>query len=67
MTQKNKQQWLMVMNRNKHMLDRDWGMEVSFSIDHHGVVEAMRMAQEFIANQSRLFTNVEFKIEGGEW
>jgi hypothetical protein len=67
MTERKKQQWIMVMNRNKHIPDREWGMEVSYSIDHLGVVEAMRKAQEFIDARSRLFTNVEFKLEGGEW
>ena len=57
----------MVMNRNKHIPDREWGMEISYSIDHHGVEEAMRKAQEFIDERARLYTNVEFKLQGGEW
>ena len=36
MTERKKQQWIMVMNRNKHIPDREWGMEVSYSIDHLG-------------------------------
>ena len=67
MSEKNKQQWIMVMNRNKHIPDREWGMEISYSIDHHGVEEAMRKAQEFIDERARLYTNVEFKLQGGEW
>ena len=67
MTERKKQQWIMVMLRNTHLPDREWGMEVSYAIDHHGGVEAMRKAQEFIDARSRLFTNVEFKLQGGEW
>ena len=67
MSERKKQQWIMVMNRNNQIPDREWGMEVSYSIDHLGVVEAMRKAQEFIDERARLFTNVEFKLEGGEW
>ena len=55
------------MHKNNKIPDREWGMEISYSIDHLGVVEAMRKAQEFIDERARLFTNVEFKLEGGEW
>ena len=68
MTERKKQQYIMVMIRNTDMVPLgEWGMTVSYSIDHLGVVEAMRKAQEFIEERARLFTNVEFKLEGGEW
>ena len=68
MTERKKQQYIMVMIRNTDMVPLgEWGMTVSYSIDCLGVVEAMRKAQEFIDERARLFTNVEFKLEGGEW
>ena len=67
MTERKKQQWIMVMNRNKHIPDREWGMEIAFSVDSHGIEQAMREAQEFVDARSRLFTQCEFKMEGGEW
>jgi len=63
-----KEQFIMVMIRNTDMVPPDeWGMTVSYSIDHHGIVEAMRKAQEYIEENSRLFKNIEFKLQGGEW
>ena len=67
MTEEKKDQWIMVMIRNKRIPDREWGMEIAFSVDSHGIEQAMREAQEFVDARSRLFTQCEFKMEGGEW
>tara|TARA_R100000908_G_C3663789_1_gene89850 strand:- start:58 stop:261 length:204 start_codon:yes stop_codon:yes gene_type:complete len=67
MTEEKKDQWIMVMIRNKLIPDREWGMEIAYSINSHGIKQAMREAQEHIDARSRLFTNCEFKMEGGEW
>ena len=67
MTEEKKDQWIMVMIRNKLIPDREWGMEIAYSINSHGIEQAMREAQEFVDARSRLFTNCEFKMEGGEW
>jgi hypothetical protein len=67
MTEEKKDQWIMVMVRNKLIPDREWGMEIAYSINSHGIEQAMREAQEHIDAKSRLFTNCEFKMEGGEW
>ena len=63
-----KEQFIMVMLRNTEIVPPDeWGMTVSYSIDHHGIVEAMRKAQEYIDTRSPIYKNIEFKIQGGEW
>jgi len=67
MTERKKEQWIMIMVRNKLIPDREWGMEIAFSVDSHGIEQAMREAQEYIDAKSRLFTNCEFKMQGGEW
>ena len=67
MSEKNKQQWIMVMHKNNKISDREWGMEVSYSIDHHGVVEAVRLAQEFIDMWDPVYDNLDYKLQGGEW
>tara|TARA_R110001599_G_scaffold46141_1_gene135567 strand:- start:6677 stop:6886 length:210 start_codon:yes stop_codon:yes gene_type:complete len=67
MSEKKKQQWIMVMHKNNKISDREWGMEVSYSIDHHGVVEAVRLAQEFIDMWDPVYDNLDYKLQGGEW
>ena len=67
MTEEKKDQWIMVMIRNKHIPDREWGMEIAFSVTSHGIEQAMREAQEHIDARAKLFTNCEFKMQGGEW
>ena len=67
MTKKKRTPYIMVMVRNKLIPDREWGMEIAFSVDSHGIEQAMREAQEFVDARSRLFTQCEFKMEGGEW
>ena len=66
MTEKKREPYIMVMIRNKDIPDSEWGMEVAYSVEYHGIAEALRKAQEFVDNRSRLFTNIEFKLEGGE-
>ena len=49
MSERKKEQFIMVMIRNTDMVPPDeWGMTVSYSIDQLGVVEAMRKAEKFI-------------------
>tara|TARA_R110002012_G_scaffold284565_1_gene475396 strand:+ start:295 stop:498 length:204 start_codon:yes stop_codon:yes gene_type:complete len=67
MSEKKKQQWIMVMNRNNEIPDREWGMEVSYSIDYHGIEEAMRLAHEFMESNYHVFDNIDYKLQGGEW
>tara|TARA_R100000654_G_scaffold1209_5_gene4442 strand:+ start:1145 stop:1351 length:207 start_codon:yes stop_codon:yes gene_type:complete len=68
MAEKKKQQYIMVMIRNTDMVPLgEWGMTVGYSIDYLGVVEAMRKAQEFIEENSRLYKNIAYKLQGGEW
>ena len=68
MTERKNQQYIMVMIRNTDMVPLgEWGMTVSYSIDCFGVVEAMRKAQEFIEENSPIFKNIDYKLQGGEW
>ena len=67
MSERKKQQWIMVMNRNNQIPDREWGMEVSYSIDYHGVVVAVSLAQEFIDTWDPVYDNLDYKLQGGEW
>ena len=68
MTERKKEQFIMVMIRNTDMVPPDeWGMTVSYSIDQLGVVEAMRRAEKFIDLNSPTFKNIDYKLQGGEW
>ena len=68
MTERKKEQFIMVMIRNTDMVPPDeWGMTVSYSIDQLGVVEAMRRAEKFIDLNSPMFKNIDYKLQGGEW
>ena len=68
MTERKKEQFIMVMIRNTDMVPPDeWGMTVSYSIDQLGVVEAMRKAEKFIDLNSPIFKNIDYKLQGGEW
>tara|TARA_A100001011_G_scaffold377111_1_gene440433 strand:+ start:741 stop:947 length:207 start_codon:yes stop_codon:yes gene_type:complete len=68
MTERKKEQFIMVMIRNTDMVPPDeWGMTVSYSIDQLGVVEAMRRAEKFIDLNSPIFKNIDYKLQGGEW
>ena len=68
MTERKKEQFIMVMIRNTDRVPPDeWGMTVSYSIDHLGVVEAMRRAEKFIDLNRPIFKNIDYKLQGGEW
>jgi len=60
------QDWIMVMNRHKTM-DKEFGMEMSFSITKLGVKEAVEKAIEFKEASEKLYSNLEYKIQGGRW
>lgn len=59
-----KRNWVMVMMRGD---DDEWGNCMSYDIDHHGAIEAMRLANEYIANSKKNFPQLEFMLKGGEW
>jgi len=62
-----RKQYIMVMVRNTDMVPLgEWGMDRGYSIDYLGAAEALRNAQDYIAYSAPLFTNIEFKLEGGE-
>lgn len=60
-----KQQHIMVMS--KHPTQEEFGMNMAYSIDILGAKEAMEKAQAYMEEKSKLFQNVEFKLQGGEW
>ncbi len=60
-----KQQWIMVMSKAPHQ--KDFGMTISFSITILGAEQAMERANSYIAEQSNMFRDFEFKFQGGEW
>ena len=62
-----KDQFILVMIRNTDIVPLgEWGMDRGYSIDYLGAAEALRKAQEYIEHCTPLFTNIEFKLEGGE-
>ena len=60
-----KQQWIMVMSKGP--AQEAFGMNMSYSVDVLGAKEAMEKAQAYMKEQSKIFRNVEFKLQGGEW
>ena len=60
-----KQQWIMVMSKAPHQ--KDFGMTRGFSITSLGAEQAMERANSYIAEQSNMFKDFEFKLQGGEW
>ena len=63
--QKNK--FIMVMHRLKKDKDAEWAMEKAFNVDTLGIEEAMSQANGFLKDGSRLWQNLEYKLQGGEW
>jgi len=61
-----KEQWIMVMNRDKRIIC-DWGMEVAFSATELGFSEALQKALDFKKENENKWSNMEYKIDGGEW
>jgi hypothetical protein len=59
------QQWIMVMS--KVPSQEEFGMDVSYSVDVLGAKLAMEKAQSYIEEQSKIFRDAEFKLQGGEW
>lgn len=60
-----KQQHIMVMS--KAPAQDEFGMTISYSIDELGAEKAMEKAQSYITEQSKVFRQVEFKLQGGAW
>jgi hypothetical protein len=60
-----KQQWIMVMS--KHSTKKHFGMNKSFSVTILGAKEAMEKANLYMEEQSNMFKDFEFKLQGGEW
>lgn len=60
-----KQQWIMVMSKGP--AQEEFGMNMSYSVDVLGAKEAMEKAQAYMEEQSKIFRNAEFKLQGGEW
>jgi len=60
-----KEQWIMVMNRLKG--EGEFGLDTAYSVTHLGAKEAMRRAQEKMEHGVKMFSNLEFRLQGGEW
>lgn len=60
-----KQQWIMVMSKGP--AQEEFGMNMSYSVDVLGAKEAMEKAQAYMEEQTKIFRNAEFKLQGGEW
>ena len=60
-----KEQWIMVMSKAPHQ--KDFGMNKGFSITKLGAKEAIEKAQSYIEEQSNMFKDFQFKLQGGEW
>ena len=60
-----KQQWIMVMSKGP--AQEEFGMNMSYSVDVLGAKKAMEKAQAYMEEQSKIFRNAEFKLQGGEW
>jgi len=60
-----KEQWIMVMS--KAPTQEEFGMNMSYSIDVFGAEKAMEKAQAYMEEQCKIFSNAEFKLQGGEW
>ena len=63
--QKNK--FIMVMHRLKKDKDAEYCLERAFNVDILGIEEAMSQANGFLESSSRLWQNLEYKLQGGEW
>ena len=59
------QQWIMVMSKAPYQ--KDFGMNKGFSITSLGAKQAMEQAQSYMEEQSDMFKDFEFKLQGGEW
>jgi len=60
-----KQQWIMVMS--KAQTQEEFSMNMAYSIDVLGAKEATEKAQAYMEEQSKIFRNIDFKLQGGEW
>jgi len=60
-----KQQWVMVMS--KAPFQKEFGMDKGFSITELGAKTAMEKAQSYMEEQSNMFRDFEFFLQGGEW
>ena len=64
--------YIMVMIRNTKVRAGvepfgEWSMDRAYSISYLGAAEAVRKAQAYIEELSPLLSNVEFKLEGGDF
>lgn len=64
--EKEKQQWIMVMNKHRG-IDQEYGLEIAYSITQLGAEEAMRRAQNMMERNAALFKDLQYKLQGGEW
>ena len=60
-----KHQWVMVMS--KGAAQQEFGMSMAYSINVFGAKRAIEKAQQFIEEQSNVFRDAQFKLQGGEW
>ena len=60
-----KQQWIMVMSKTP--AQKEFAMDMAYSVDTLGAKEAMEKAQAYMEEEANIFRNIEFKLQGGEW
>lgn len=64
--EKEKEQWIMVMNRLKDG-DHNWGLDTAYSITTLGKEKALSLAKKKLSRYKRFFPNLEGKLQEGEW
>ena len=52
----------------KHENADEFGLDMGFNINVVGIEEAMRKAQEYMADQQKMWgATVQYRLEGKEW
>tara|TARA_R100001082_G_C4343402_1_gene151170 strand:- start:140 stop:439 length:300 start_codon:yes stop_codon:yes gene_type:complete len=62
-----KEQWIMVTHRRTWVKDDPFSLGTAFSVTKLGAREALEQAQDLLAHSRLNFSNLEFRLEGGEW
>ena len=58
--------WVMVKCRDKRIIC-DWGLDTAWSATQLGFQEALRKAMEYKESEEKMWSNMEYMIDGGEW
>lgn len=64
---KQKEQWIMVTHRRTWVEDDPFVLGTAFSVTKLGAEKALDQAQDLLAYSRLNFSNLEFRLEGGEW